>query len=53
MKRVKWRAIWLVCWALILIADFLFGLRTLLSSLVTGAELDDPDVFHYLSLIHI
>ncbi|MEM7124553.1 MAG: hypothetical protein AAF563_24980 [Pseudomonadota bacterium] len=47
MKRVKWRAIWLVCWALILIADFLFGLRTHLSSLVTGAELDEPDIFHY------
>lgn len=47
MKRVKWRAIWLVCWALILIADFVFGLRTHLSSLITGAELDEPDVFHY------
>ena len=47
MKRVKWRAIWLVCWALILIADVLFGLRTHLSSLITGAELDEPDVFHY------
>ena len=47
MKHVKWRTIWLVCWALILIADFLFGLRTHVSSLITGAELDEPDVFHY------
>ncbi len=46
MKRVKWRAIWLVCWALILIADLFFELRTKVSSLITGAELDEPDLFH-------
>lgn len=46
MKRVKWRALWLVCWALILIADLFLDLRVQLSSLITGAELDEPDLFH-------
>lgn len=46
MMRVKWRAVWLVCWTLFLVADVFFDLRAKLSSLVVSAETGQPGLFH-------
>lgn len=46
MMRVKWRAVWLVCWALILVADLFFDLRAQISALVVDAEKGAPSLFH-------
>jgi hypothetical protein len=46
MMRVKWRAVWLVCWALILIADLFFDLRAQLAALVVRAETGEPSLFY-------
>ncbi|MEQ8699779.1 MAG: hypothetical protein RLT05_24870 [Bauldia litoralis] len=46
MRRVKWRAVWLVCWAAFLIADMIFDLRARLSALVVDTEKGAPGLFH-------
>jgi hypothetical protein len=44
--RIRWRAVWLVCWTLFLVADSLFNIRGRLTSLVAGVERGHPDVFY-------
>ncbi len=46
MMRVKWRAVWLVCWTLFLVADSVFGLRAKLSALLVSSEAGEPGLFY-------
>jgi hypothetical protein len=46
MMRVKWRAVWLVCWTVFLVADGVFGLRAKLSALLVSTEAGEPGLFY-------
>jgi hypothetical protein len=46
MKRVKWRAVWLVCWTVFLVADVFLDLRAKMTALVAGAEEAEPGLFY-------
>lgn len=47
MKRVNWRFVWLICWALFLVADQFLDLRARITAAISGSEAADPGAFHY------